>query len=246
MAETALSLTGVGVTYKGKNYTKEALFELSFRVERGEIFGFLGPNGAGKTTTIKAILNLIYPNTGQIEIFGCPASKVCARKRIGYMPEIANYYWYLTAKELLLMYAGILNIPKALALKRIDSFFEIVGLQDAGNVLMKNFSKGMMQKVSLAQALLNDPDLLILDEPAGGLDPVARTQLRSLILELKNKGKTVFFSSHELSEVELICDRVGILKEGRLLKTEKVKDILNQKTQHQSLENYFLNIIKPE
>jgi len=238
----ALFLDRVSITYKTKKYQKKALRQLSLKISPGEVFGFLGPNGAGKTTTIKAILGLIYPEEGQISIFSKPSHLPSIRKRLGYMPEIANYYWYLTPTELLLMYAGFFGISKATAVKKIDELFEIVDLKNERSILMKNFSKGMMQKVSLAQALINDPDLLILDEPTGGLDPVARIKVRRLIADLKSKGKTIFFSSHELSEVELVSDRVGILKSGQLIKVSSTKDILSQKG-HQSLEQYFLNII---
>ena len=239
----ALVLKNISVSYKDKRREKEAVRNLSLEINFGEIFGFLGPNGAGKTTTIKVILNLIYPKQGEILIFGKTSKDYRLRQRIGYMPEVANYYWYLNPRELLLMYAGFFGITRKAAEKKIDELFNIVGLQGEDQVLMKNFSKGMMQKVNLAQALINDPDLLILDEPTSGLDPIARMKVRDIIYQLKKKGKTIFFSSHELSEVELVSDRVGVLKNGLLIKAEKIDEILHRKGEEESLENYFFRLI---
>ncbi|MBU4304421.1 MAG: ABC transporter ATP-binding protein [Candidatus Omnitrophica bacterium] len=246
MSNEVLILKEVSVTYRGKAYSKDALRNLSLSVNRGEVFGFLGPNGAGKTTTIKSILNLLYPTQGSIFVFDSPSFHPRVRQRIGYMPEIAQYYWYLTPRELMMMYAGFFGIKKNDALRKIDGLCALVGLEKEAGVLMKNFSKGMMQKVSLAQALINDPELLILDEPTSGLDPVARMKVRDIIKDLKAKGTTVFFSSHELSEVELISDRIGILNAGRMVTVADMKDILSQKGHRQSLERYFLDIITKE
>jgi len=241
-----LTLKNVTVAYKNKDYHKDALHSLNLEIVAGEVFGFLGPNGAGKTTTIKAILNLLYPREGEIRIFNGLNTDYKLHRRLGYMPEIANYYWYLSPRELLIMYAGFFGIGKKQAGKKINGLFKLVGIEQEADVLMKNFSKGMMQKVSLAQALINDPELLILDEPASGLDPVARMKVRDIIYDLKTQGKTVFFSSHELSEAELICDRVGILHKGQMLKVETMQNILERKDQNMSLERYFLSIIKGE
>lgn len=241
--QEAIVLKNVSVTYKGKKYFKDAVRDLSLTVFCGEVFGFLGPNGAGKTSTIKAIFNLIYPEQGEIVVLNKPVIDFSVRAKIGYMPEIANYYWYLTPRELLMQYAGFFQIPEKEAVQRIRKLAELMDLEDEINVLMKYFSKGMMQKVNLAQALINDPDLLILDEPTSGLDPISRMKVRDIINDLKSAGKTVFFSSHELSEVELICDRVGILKSGELIKVEKIEDIIHNKAEQQSLESYFLSLI---
>ncbi len=239
-----LELNNLSVVYKSNNYSKKAIDQLTLRIAQGEVFGFLGPNGAGKTTTIKSIFDFICPTDGQILLFGESSHNHSMHSRLGYMPEIANYYWYLTPRELLRMYAGFFGFSKRAADKKIDDLLALVDISSEANVLMKNFSKGMMQKVSLAQSLINDPEFLILDEPTSGLDPVARSKVRDIIKDLKKQGKTIFFSSHELSEVELVCDRIGILNNGTLVKTEKMEEILRQKDQDMSLERYFLDIIR--
>ncbi|MCK4994271.1 MAG: ABC transporter ATP-binding protein [Candidatus Omnitrophica bacterium] len=240
--EHAITIEQVSITYKGKNYCHNALEQLSLAIPQKQIFGFLGPNGAGKTTTIKAILNLIPAQQGKISILGKSNTSHKTRSNIGYMPEIANYYWYLTPKELLLMYAEIFDIHKADALKKIDALLELVDLRKQANTLMKHLSKGMLQKVSFAQALINDPALLILDEPTSGLDPVARMNMRNIIRSLKDQGKTIFFSSHELSEIELICDSIAILNQGKLIRISSVKEILEKSKGH-SIEKYFFDLI---
>jgi len=232
----------VTVIYKG-NKPKKALDRLNIEIYPGEIFGFLGPNGAGKTTAIKAILGLLYPVSGEIFLFGQSPRKAHSREKVGYMPEIATYYWYLTPRELLRMYGTFFHLDRDTIRKRTDEFLDLVGLSDSADILMKNFSKGMMQKVSVVQALINDPDLLILDEPTGGLDPIARITMRDLIKKLKSRGKTIFFSSHELSEVELISDRIAILKNGKVQRQGSLNKLLEEKGKHQSLEQYFLHIM---
>ncbi len=229
------------VRYAGK-YTKEALRGLNLSVLKGQIYGFLGPNGAGKTTTIKTLLGFIPGYEGKALVFGKPPQDLSSKERIGFMPEIANYYWYLTPWELLNMYARIFNIGNRQIARKIEELLDLVNLKDSANVLMKTFSKGMLQKVSFAQALINDPELLILDEPTGGLDPISRIKMRALIRQLHDKGKTIFFSSHELSEVEMICDEVAVIKDGALLKSGKLNELLAQKDTSITLERYFLNI----
>ncbi|MFC1577112.1 ABC transporter ATP-binding protein [Candidatus Omnitrophota bacterium] len=222
---------------------KKAVDNLSFSVKKGEIFGFLGPNGAGKTSTIKALLGLIVPKSGSVTLFNKP---ICSslRRSVGYMPETADYYVYLTPKELLNFYGKLFGIRHRPLKNKIDELLELVGLKDEGDHLLRTFSKGMLQKISFAQSLINDPDLLILDEPTTGFDPIARMNMRDTILNLKNNGKTVFFSSHELSEVETISDRVAILKQGKLLKEASPKDIIDEKGAHVSLENYFFEMVR--
>jgi ABC-2 type transport system ATP-binding protein len=200
---------------------------LSLDIAPGEIFGFLGPNGAGKTTTIKLILGFIFPNSGEINLFGQPPGSRIAKSRIGFLPEIAYYYRYLKARELLDAYGKIFRIPKSDRTRKIESLLALVGLTDAAETPLRDFSKGMLQRFGLAQALINDPELLILDEPTSGLDPIARKEIRDIILDLHHQGKTIFFSSHELSQVELICTRVGILNQGKLVREGKLSDLLS-------------------
>ncbi|MFH1305156.1 MAG: ABC transporter ATP-binding protein, partial [Candidatus Omnitrophota bacterium] len=197
----------------------------------------------GKTTTIKLLLGILTPQEGELTVFGKPTTAPETRRTIGYMPETADYYRYLTPTELLGMYGDIFGIDKKTLSEKTRGLLELVGLRSEANRLMGTFSKGMMQKVSFAQALVNDPDLLILDEPTGGLDPVSRRKMREVIHSLRQKGKTVFFSSHELSEVELISDRIGILSHGRLLAAGSAGELLGAREEGQSLENYFLKII---
>ena len=231
-------------TYESGKKRIEALKDLNLSVNKGEIFGFIGPNGAGKTTTIKLLLGILIPQKGELSLLGGSPQSPETRLTVGYMPEIANYYRYLTPVELLHMYGNFFGIDKALLRERIRALLGSVDLTPDAGRLMSTFSKGMMQKVSFAQALINDPDLLILDEPMGGLDPVSRKKMREFIKKLREKGKTVFFSSHELSEVELVSDRIGILDRGRLLAVKAVKDLLAGKEEGQSLEGYFLKIIE--
>lgn len=222
----------------------EALRGLTLTVEQGEIFGFLGPNGAGKTTTIKLILGILSPQKGGISIFGKDPVSPAVRYSVGYMPETAEYYRYLTPVEILRMYGEMFAIPRNVLSGRIDQLLELVGLRKDSSRLIGGFSKGMMQKVSFAQALINDPDLLVLDEPTGGLDPLARRTMRDVILSFKQKGKTIFFSSHELSEVELISDRIGILNKGQLVACGPLKEVISGKGASETLESYFLKMIE--
>ena len=220
---------------------KLAVDGLNLKVESGEVFGFLGPNGAGKTTTMNVLLGFINAYGGSAWIYGVDARRSIARQRIGYLPELTYYYKFLSTEELLRFYARIFRIPHAERERRIDAVLKLVDLEAARKQLIKTYSKGMQQRVGLAQALINDPDLLILDEPTSGLDPVGRMKVRQIIQHLKKQGKTVFFSSHELGEVETVCDRVAILHEGRLLVEGKVGDLTQQYQCH--LEQIFLKII---
>src|ERR1700722_8790571 len=220
--------------------TKVALRGLDLEVGAGEVFGFLGPSGAGKTTTINVLLGFVQPTSGNASLFGIDVRQPIARQRIGYLPELTYYYKFLTAEELLRFYAKIFGLPRAEADKRIDEALKLVELDSARKRLIKTYSKGMQQHVGLAQALINNPDLLILDEPTSGLDPLGRMKVRSIIQRLKNEGKTVFFSSHELGEVETVCDRVAIVAEGNLKAAGSVQAVMQG---HPTLEKAFLNII---
>ena len=239
-----LSVKDLSYIYKIGTEDVKALDGLDLEIYQGEIFGFIGPNGAGKTTTIKLILGLLPLQNGKLEILGGSASIPKTRQKIGYMPENAVYSGYLTARELLYMYGRIFNIDKGILKHRISELLELVGMEKEADRLIGTFSKGMMQKVSFAQSLINEPSVLILDEPTSGLDPVLRKKMREIIKALRNEGKTIFFSSHELSEVELLCDRIGILNKGRLSVIGPIKNFIGKKEEGQSLENYFVNLIE--
>jgi len=218
----------------------KAVNDLSLEVYQGEVFGFLGPNGAGKTTTMNVLLGFIRPSAGDAFIFGQSVKQPIARMRIGYLPELTYYYKFLSAEELLRFYARIFRIPRQETEARIDRVLKLVELEHARTRLIRTYSKGMQQRAGLAQALINDPDLLILDEPTSGLDPVGRMKIRSIIQRLKNEGKTVFFSSHELGEVETVCDRVAILNQGQRTALGSIADLTRGKA---NLEEFFLETI---
>ncbi len=215
-------------SYRKKSIVQEtfSLNNLCLNVEEGEIYGFLGPNGAGKTTTIKLLLGFIHPDQGAITIMGEPVSTVSVRQKIGFLPEISYFYKFLKAGELLDAYGRLFHIDTSQRRIKIQSLLEKVGLQGQEKTYLREFSKGMLQRLSLAQALLNDPQLLILDEPTSGLDPIGRREIREIILDLHKKGVTIFFSSHELSAVELISTRVGILNKGKLVREGRPKELL--------------------
>jgi ABC-2 type transport system ATP-binding protein len=205
-----------------------ALDGLSLTVGRGEIFGFLGPNGAGKTTTLKILLGLISATSGGALLLGRPAGDVETRRRIGFLPESPYFYDYLTAEEFLGFYGELAGMSRAIIAQRVTDLLQLVGLADAATRQLRKFSKGMLQRIGLAQALIHDPELVILDEPMTGLDPVGRKQVRDLILSLRDRGKTVFFSTHILHDVEMVCDRVGIVIKGRLVASGRVDELVRQ------------------
>jgi ABC-2 type transport system ATP-binding protein len=226
--------------------TVAAVDGITFEIAAGERVGFLGPNGAGKTTTINVLLGFVQPTSGSAALFGIDVRQPIARQRIGYLPEMTYYYKFLSAEELLRFYAKIFGLSRSETDKRIENLLKLVELEHASKRQIKTYSKGMQQRVGLAQALINNPDLLILDEPTSGLDPVGRMKVREIIQRLKNEGKTVFFASHELGEVETVCDRVAIISEGELKTIGRVSDIVAQ--HHSNLEKAFLEIIgyKPQ
>jgi ABC-2 type transport system ATP-binding protein len=232
------------VEYRGRGLgvkTKVALNGLSLEVLRGEVFGFLGPNGAGKTTTMQVLLGFTPPTRGSASLFGVDVREPIARQRIGYLPELTYYYKFLTAEELLRFYARIFGLRRIEAERRIDELLRLVELDTVRRRPIRTYSKGMQQRIGLAQALLNDPELLLLDEPTSGLDPPGRMRVREIIQRLKRDGKTVFFSSHELGEVETVCDRVAILQGGDLKAVGRVSELAQQ---HEgNLERAFLSII---
>jgi ABC-2 type transport system ATP-binding protein len=203
-----------------------ALDRLTLDVDEGEVFGFLGPNGAGKTTTLKLLLQLVFPTSGRAELLGRPPGDVLARRRIGYLPENPYFYDYLTAEELLEYFAALFGYHGQARRKRATALLDEVGIGAERRLQLRKFSKGMLQRIGIAQALINDPDLVIFDEPMSGLDPLGRRDVRGLILRLRDRGRTVFFSSHVLSDAEALCSRVGILAKGRLVATGRVTDIV--------------------
>ena len=220
---------------------KLAVNGLSFDVRQGEVFGFLGPNGAGKTTTMNVLLGYVNPTGGSAELFGVDVRRPIARQRIGYLPELTYYYRFLTAEELLRFYAKIFGLGRREADRRIDELLKLVELEAVRRRPIRTYSKGMQQRVGLAQALINDPDLLLLDEPTSGLDPIGRMKVREIIQRLQEQGKTVFFSSHELGEVETVCNRVAILHQGKVQEEGHVSDLLAK--YNCDLEQIFLKVV---
>ncbi|MBI1874263.1 MAG: ABC transporter ATP-binding protein [Acidobacteria bacterium] len=203
-----------------------ALENLTLEIAPGEIFGFLGPNGAGKTTTLKLLMQLIFPTSGRAEILGRPVGDVGVKRRLGYLPENPYFYDNLTAEELLVYYARVFGHHGSEAARRAGELLDLVGIGGERALQLRKFSKGMLQRIGLAQALLNDPDVVFLDEPMSGLDPLGRRDVRELILRLRERGCTVFFSSHILSDAESLCSRVAILSAGRLIATGTVSELL--------------------
>src|SRR6266545_2847379 len=203
-----------------------ALDHLTLDVDPGEVFGFLGPNGAGKTTTLKLLMQLVFPTSGRAELLGKPLGDLSVKRRIGYLPEHPYFYDYLTAEELLGYFAGLFGYAGADRRSRVSRLLDEVGIGAERRLQLRKFSKGMLQRVGIAQAIINEPELVIFDEPMSGLDPLGRREVRALILRLRDRGCTVFFSSHVLSDAEALCNRVAILAKGRLVATGRLTDML--------------------
>jgi ABC-2 type transport system ATP-binding protein len=214
------------VEYGSGSKKTRAVDGLSFRVNAGECVGFIGANGAGKSTTMKTLMGFIFPTSGTARVFGAPASEGKSRERIGYLPEVALYYQFMKARELLELYGGLHGLSRADLKTKIPAILEKVGLAGRGESLLKNFSKGMQQRLGIAQSLIAEPEALFFDELSSGLDPIGRYELRDLLVELKEQGRTIFFSSHELSEVESLCDRALIIHRGRAIQEGTVDDLL--------------------
>jgi ABC-2 type transport system ATP-binding protein len=202
-----------------------ALDALNLEVAKGETFGFLGPNGAGKTTTLKLLMQLIYPTSGRAEILDYPVGDVNVKRRIGYLPESPYFYDYLTAEELLDYFARLFGYNSAERRQRVAALLDQVGIGGERRLPLRKFSKGMVQRVGIAQALINDPEVVFLDEPMSGLDPLGRREVRNLILSLRDRGCTVFFSSHVLSDAEALCNRVAVLAHGKLVANGRISDL---------------------
>jgi len=203
-----------------------ALKGLDLEVRRGEVFGLLGPNGSGKTTTIKLLLGLLFPTEGEALVFGKPASDVAKNERLGYLPEESYLYRFLTADETLDFYGRLFDMPSDVRRKRIDELIEMVGLQKARKRQLQEYSKGMTRRIGLAQALINDPELIMLDEPTSGLDPIGTREMKDMILRLKDEGKTIVMCSHLLADVQDVCDRIAILHQGELKELGRVDELL--------------------
>lgn len=209
-----------------RNRTVRALDGLSLEVKKGEVFGFLGPNGAGKTTTFRVLMGLVSPTSGTARILGMPLDDPRMKSRIGYLAEQPQFYGHLTPAEFLVYCGQLSEMSRADSIRRAATLLDRFGLVDSGGRLLRHLSKGMLQRVGLAQALMHDPDILFLDEPMSGLDPLGRGEVRDLIISLRGEGKTIFFSSHILSDVQAMCDRIAILDRGRLIEYGRLTDIL--------------------
>jgi ABC-2 type transport system ATP-binding protein len=238
--QPAIETRGLSVTFPSRLGPIKALDNLDLNVEQGQVFGFLGPNGAGKTTTMHILLGFIAPTSGEARILGTDVRHSIAHQRIGYLPEHPETYKFLTGKELLTMAGRLFSMKGGDLHSKVDELLVQVGLKDAGRRRIATYSRGMLQRICLAQALINNPDLVILDEPTGGLDPIGRMEIRSIISQLKQEGKTVFFSSHELSEVELVCDHLAILSHGRIVAEGPASKLVRP---GESLEKYFMKVV---
>jgi len=227
--QPVLEIAGLRKSYKGHLSIgrREVIKGLDLTIQPGEVFGLLGQNGSGKTTTLKMILSLIFPDAGRISLFGTDYRSVAHRHRIGFLPENPWFYEYLTGREFLDFYGQLFGYGRAERSARAEAVLARVGMSDRAGLPLRKYSKGMLQRIGMAQALINDPEFVILDEPMSGLDPIGRREFRDIILDLKRRGRTIFFSSHILSDAEAICDRVGILKDGRIGVEGRLADLLS-------------------
>jgi ABC-2 type transport system ATP-binding protein len=222
-----IQTSGLTKVYSGfLKPTVRALDSLDLDVGRGEVFGLLGPNGSGKTTTTKLLLGLIFPTEGSATVLGRPAGDIAAKARIGFLPEESYLYRFLNAEETLDFYGRIFGLDRRVRRRRIDELIKLVGLEHARKRSLRGFSKGMSRRIGLAQALINDPELIFLDEPTSGLDPIGRKEVKELIVRLKGLGKTVMLCTHLLPDVQDVCDRVAILNRGRLCSSGSLEDLL--------------------
>jgi ABC-2 type transport system ATP-binding protein len=226
----AIEILGLEKTYSvgfWRKRPKRALHPLHLKVEEGEIFGFLGPNGAGKTTTLKLLMGLVFPTGGSARILGMEVNDPAMKAQIGFLPEQPYFYDYLTARELLEYYGRLSGVPAKERSHRVCEILARVGLTDSSSLQLRKFSKGMLQRVGIAQAILHDPKVVFFDEPMSGLDPVGRREVRDLMEELKRDGKTVLFSTHILSDAEALCDRVGVMNLGQLRGVGAVSELIS-------------------
>jgi len=224
----AILVQGLTKVYGGRIGDRVAAVDhIDLQVSQGEIFGFIGPNGAGKTTTIKMLLGLLFPTSGSAEILGLPAGDIETKRRISYLPESPYFYEHMTAAEVIDFYCRLFRMGSAQRKEKTAELLERVGLAADADRSLRQYSKGMLQRVGIAQALINDPDLLFFDEPTSGLDPIAHKDIQDLIISLRGQGKTVFLSSHQLSDVESVCDRVAIINRGKLVRVGTLAELLH-------------------
>ncbi len=230
MSDPAISIKGLKKTFVGHLSIGriQALQGVDLDVPSSGIYGFIGPNGAGKTTTLKIVTGLLFPSEGEVRIKGRPAGDNLVRMDLGFLPESPYFYDYLTGEELVTFFGSLFGIPGKELRDRTSSLLETVGLKGKEKLPLRKYSKGMLQRVGLAQAMVNDPEILILDEPMSGLDPIGRREIRDLILDLKEKGKTIFFSSHILADAEMICDEVAIIVKGRIVQKGRLEELLGR------------------
>lgn len=231
MDSFAVRIEGLTKVYRDfwRRKSTPALTNLNLTIERGEIFGLLGPNGSGKTTTVKLLLGLLFPTSGKSCLLGYPSNDIKVKSKIGFLPEESYLYKFLNAEEILDFYARLFDIPKEERKRRIDILIRDVGLGHVRKRPLSQYSKGMLRRIGLAQAIINDPELVILDEPTSGLDPIGSREMKDLILKFKRQGKTVILSSHLLADVQDICDRIAILNKGILQVVGSVSELLSQK-----------------
>lgn len=233
-----IEISSLSKVYRGKKGLQvDALQELSFTIGAGEVFGFLGPNGAGKSTTIKILMGLISPTGGSARLFGTSVTQYAARRKVGYLPENPAFYDFLTAHEYMTFVGRSFGMAEADIKTRTEEVLLKLDLQDAAKRRIRSYSKGMVQRLGIAQALLHDPDLYILDEPMSGLDPIGRALVKDVINSLKERGKTIFFSTHITADVEVVCDRLGVIVQGRLVALDRVEHVLRS-----GIEGYHVEI----
>lgn len=238
----AIEITGLYKQFTGKRMTKvDALKGLDLTIPAGEVFGFLGPNGAGKSTTIKLVMGLLRPTSGSTSIMGMDSGQAESRRHVGYLPENPAFYDYLSAEEYIAFVGSQFRMESALLARRSEEVLKRLDLWEARKRPMRGYSKGMVQRVGLAQTLVHDPDVYILDEPMSGLDPIGRALVKNIILELKKRGKCIFFSTHITDDVEKVCDRVGVIIKGSLVALDRVENILRS-----GVEGYVIHLQLPE
>lgn len=238
-----IEIKNLTVRFRHRKAIQTALDDVSFSVNEGSTVGFIGPNGAGKTTTLHVLLGFIAPESGRATLFGESTRNPAARQRIGYLSEHPEFYRFMTGREFLDTAARLFGMPAAQRRGRTGELLELVNLSTHADKRIATYSRGMLQRIGIAQALINDPELLILDEPTNGMDPIGRLAIRSLIENLRAAGKTIFFSSHELSEIETICDEIIMINQGRIIRQGSVGELTSG---HKSLEQYFIESISAE